>query len=134
MTDSKHLSACHKAPTILRGGIGDFSDHDEVVTMHYECTECHEPCDIWVDSTSADDQLDDILEDLSVGHNFEYAKKAILQLLATTRQAERLKTASDIFSLAHEYARQDKTMIGAEELRSYHYYNAISKIGEFDGR
>ncbi len=44
------------------------------------------------------------------------------------------QTASNIFSLAHEYAQNDKTMVGSEELRAYHYYNAISKIGEFDGR
>lgn len=46
----------------------------------------------------------------------------------------RLKTASDIFNLAHEYARSDDTMLGAEELRAYHYLGAISKIGEFPGR
>lgn len=43
-------------------------------------------------------------------------------------------TASKIFSLAHEYAQNDPDMKGSEELRFYHYYNAIHKIGEFDGR
>lgn len=47
---------------------------------------------------------------------------------------ERRETASAIFNLAHEYAQQDTTMIGSEDLRHYHYYNAIAKIGEFDGR
>ena len=46
----------------------------------------------------------------------------------------RKRTASDIFNLAHKYANNDPTMVGSEELRSYHYYNAIAKIGEFDGR
>lgn len=46
----------------------------------------------------------------------------------------RKKVASEIFSLAHEYAQNDKTMRGSEELRNYHYSNAIAKIGEFDGR
>lgn len=49
-------------------------------------------------------------------------------------QEVREQTASEIFSLAHEYARDDKTMHGSEELRSYHYFNAIAKIGDFDGR
>lgn len=52
----------------------------------------------------------------------------------TIKKQERIQTASDIFNLAHEYASRDKTMRGAEELHSYHYYNAIHKIGEFDGR
>lgn len=42
--------------------------------------------------------------------------------------------AGEIFNLAHEYAQKDETMVGAEELRSYHYYNAISKVGKFDER
>lgn len=46
----------------------------------------------------------------------------------------RKQTARDIFNLAHEYAQNDKTMVGSESLRDYHYYNAIHKIGEFDGR
>jgi len=43
-------------------------------------------------------------------------------------------TASKIFNLAHKYAQEDKTMIGSEELRAYHYYNAIHIIGKFEGR
>jgi hypothetical protein len=43
-------------------------------------------------------------------------------------------TASKIFNLAHEYAQADETMIGAEELRGYHYFNAIHTVGKFDGR
>jgi hypothetical protein len=46
----------------------------------------------------------------------------------------RLKAASDIFKLAHQYASEDKTMMGSEELRAYHYFNAIHKIGKFEGR
>lgn len=43
-------------------------------------------------------------------------------------------TASKIFNLAHEYARADETMIGSEELRNYHYFNAIHTVGKFGGR
>lgn len=46
----------------------------------------------------------------------------------------RKQAANDIFNLAHEYASDDTTMVGSEELRSYHYFNAIHKIGELDGR
>lgn len=46
----------------------------------------------------------------------------------------RKQAASDIMSLANQYACDDKTMIGSEEIRNYHYFNAINKIGEFDGR
>lgn len=56
------------------------------------------------------------------------------EYLKQVELATKRETASDIFNLAHQYARDDTTMIGAEELRSYHYYNAIAKIGEFDGR
>lgn len=66
------------------------------------------------------------------------ATMRILRLFQATtdqRVAEaRKQAASDIFSLAHQYARDDKTMRGSESLRDYHYYNAISKIGEFDER
>ncbi len=58
----------------------------------------------------------------------------IMQLIAQQNQQARIQAASDIFSLAHKYAQEDKTMHGAEELRAYHYFNAITKIGEFDGR
>jgi hypothetical protein len=67
--------------------------------------------------------------------NYEKLARQALQSYIDTKVIEgRKKTASDIFNLAHQYASEDKTMKGAEELRSYHYYNAIAKIGEFDGR
>lgn len=53
---------------------------------------------------------------------------------ATAVAAARKQAASDIFNLARQYALDDKTMIGSEELRNYHYYNAIYKIGKFHGR
>lgn len=43
---SEELSDCHQAPVKLVGGRGDFSNHDAGITMHYECTECGEACDI----------------------------------------------------------------------------------------
>ena len=49
-------------------------------------------------------------------------------------EARDKQVASKIFNLAHEYAREDKTMVGSESLRNYHYYNAIAKIGDFDGQ
>lgn len=39
-------SACHNAPVKLVGGQGDFSDREEGITMHYECEQCHEACDL----------------------------------------------------------------------------------------
>lgn len=41
------LSACHQASVKLVGGVGDFSDTDEGITMHYECSECGQPCDLY---------------------------------------------------------------------------------------
>lgn len=50
------ISKCHNAPTTLEGGLGDFKDSDRPVTMHYECTECHEACDVAIASADADRQ------------------------------------------------------------------------------
>lgn len=60
--------------------------------------------------------------------------EALIQVIKDDRQATRKQTASEIFNLAHEYAQNDPDMRGAEQLRNYHYYNAIHKVGEFDGR
>lgn len=69
--------------------------------------------------------------------NFEPRLNQLMELIqpyaAEIAQEARKQAASDIFNLAHEYAQEDKTMVGSEELRSYHYFNAIHKIGEFDG-
>lgn len=46
--NNQKLSKCHKAPVKLIGGTGDFSDHEEGITMHYECEKCGEPCDFYV--------------------------------------------------------------------------------------
>lgn len=64
----------------------------------------------------------------------EQRRQTILEAIAQKANKARLRTAKDIFNLAHEYAANDKTMVGSEYLREYHYYNAIAKIGEFDGR
>lgn len=58
------LSNCHNAPVKLVGGtIGiDFSDQEEGVTMHYECSKCLKPCDIIVDA------LDRLVRDLTKVH------------------------------------------------------------------
>lgn len=40
------LSACHSAPVKLVGGQGDFSDHEEGITMHYECSVCSQPANL----------------------------------------------------------------------------------------
>lgn len=62
------------------------------------------------------------------------AVAAILTVIKEDRKSTSKKTAANIFALAHEYAQNDQTMVGSEPLRAYHYYNAISKIGEFDDR
>ncbi len=53
MTSKLKLSKCHEAPCKLVGGIGDFSDHEEGITMHYECTECGQPCDFHIPNEKA---------------------------------------------------------------------------------
>ncbi len=65
---------------------------------------------------------------------FDRIKLFALKFAEENKPKIRKEAAADIFSLAHEYAQNDKTMLGSEELRSYHYFNAISKIGEFPGR
>jgi hypothetical protein len=85
----------------------------------------------------ADEWLEKILRILSDEHASTYlvnqAKAAINRLYIKRSEANK-RVASDIFNLAHEYASEDETMRGSEELRAYHYYNAIHKIGEFDDR
>lgn len=61
------------------------------------------------------------------------AKKLIHSAQAEAEREARIQAAKDIFNLAHEYAQQDKTMHGSD-LRGYHYFNAIHKIGGLDGR
>jgi len=80
------------------------------------------------------------------GHKYTYneilhqgrVRKHIDQLLQQARSdaigEARKQVAGEIFNLAHKYAQDDKTMMGAEQLRAYHYYNAIHKIGDFSGR
>lgn len=58
----------------------------------------------------------------------------ISEFLETAKQQARKDAASEIFGLAHQFAQNDKTMIGSEELRNYHYFNAISEVGGFPGR
>lgn len=78
---------------------------------------------------------DDGYRNKNTGMFLDSGQAAFLcQTIQDREQAARKQAASDIFNLAHEYAREDKTMVGSEELRAYHYYNAIHKIGEFDGR
>jgi hypothetical protein len=59
---------------------------------------------------------------------------AIRPYIAREREEVRKQTARDILSLANEYANQDPTVIGSENIRGYHYFNAINKIGGFRGR
>lgn len=57
----------------------------------------------------------------------------LMALRARDKELERkarLQAASDILNLANEYACDDSTMRGSEEIRNYHYFNAIHKIGE----
>lgn len=68
------------------------------------------------------------------GRYFYVEADQILSQVDTYVKEIKKQTASDIFNLAHQYAQEDKTMVGSEELRAYHYFNAIHKIGEFDGR
>lgn len=35
---------------------------------------------------------------------------------------------SRIYNLANEYACSDKTMVGSESIRGYHYFNALEKV------
>lgn len=51
------LSKCCKAPVKLVGGRGDFSDHEEGITMHYECSRCGEMCDLYVSDPDPLDKL-----------------------------------------------------------------------------
>lgn len=76
----------------------------------------------------------------NIGNDSQATNPQVTQQLYTESELQqkcleaRKQAAKDIFNLAHEYAQNDKTMVGSEELRNYHYFNAIHKIGEFDGR
>ena len=102
--------------------------------------------------SNTDDELDKIREALKKDWRKLYVKEfttdwAVQRLIRETEidvmsleaiqdliTEARKQAASDIFSLAHKYAQDDESMVGSEDLRSYHYFNAIHKIGEFDGR
>lgn len=43
---NKTKSKCCNAPIKLGGGVGDFSDNDEICTLHAICTKCNKPCEI----------------------------------------------------------------------------------------
>jgi hypothetical protein len=43
-TASTGLSKCHRAAVFVVGGKPDLG---HMVTMHYECSWCEKPCDIW---------------------------------------------------------------------------------------
>ena len=47
-------------------------------------------------------------------------------------ETEEAKTSviSAIYTKAQEFARADRTMIGSEELKGYHWFNAISAVQE----
>jgi len=70
--NTQPLSDCCKAITKLVGGVGDFSDHGEGMTMHYECSMCNRPCDLYFnpkDAMSGEDksELESLLTDLAFG-------------------------------------------------------------------
>ena len=41
----KLMSSCCKAGVIV-DGIGDFKDNERIVTRHYACVKCGNPCDV----------------------------------------------------------------------------------------
>lgn len=47
-------------------------------------------------SMSTDDELDEIFEDLSVGHNFEYARKAVFALIERERREAEIETLKSL--------------------------------------
>ncbi len=83
---------------------------------------------------SIDEILTDFMYNFTVSTTAHKAKAEAKTAISQLIQAARIEAASEIFSLAHKLAREDKTMVGSEELRHHHYYNAIAQIGEFDGR
>lgn len=98
------------------------------------------------DTTNKDirQQIINILVDFNPDPNIDenntitqYAADEIVQLFTTTRAgletAARKQAAADILNLAHQYAGNDKTMIGSEDLRGYHYFNAINNVGDMTG-
>lgn len=96
-----------------------------------------DPVAAWMESLGFSRLIDD-----TTPLNAVYYKQAGFGLIDTFTArffyqqmlAARKRAANDIFNLAHQYAQDDKTMVGSEELRAYHYFNAIHTVGEFDGR
>lgn len=81
---SNNLSSCHHAETRLVGGVGDFSDHEEGITMHYECTECGEACDLLpIASNNLKEQIKSVLF-LDERMTNEIADPTIAQILTLT--------------------------------------------------
>lgn len=42
-----YLTKCHDAPALIDAGMSDFLDGSGVHTCSFECSVCHEPCDIY---------------------------------------------------------------------------------------
>lgn len=56
-----------------------------------------------------------------------------------TKKLTAEEALSMVFNLANDYANQDETMRGSENIRNYHYYNALNKVmelvtGKYRGR
>ena len=45
MSNKEYLSECCGSP-VVTSGEPDFPEDDKVVTWHYVCTKCHQPCNV----------------------------------------------------------------------------------------
>lgn len=93
---SDELSACHRAPVKLVGGVGDFSDHEEGITMHYICTTCGKPCNI---ATHGDEELDEILQKFKDDH-FE-------GFFGNGKPADAIRTHNEAKTALQTYVQQE---------------------------
>jgi len=73
-------SRCCNAPTKLVGGIGDFSDHDEAITMHYECTKCGIACDLALQSPPAEQTVGGEPTMLTKSERWNYERLVALEV------------------------------------------------------
>jgi hypothetical protein len=58
----------------------------------------------------------------------------ILTLLTSEKNKAREQAFSDVLNKAQELAGKDPDMRGSENLRHYHYFNALHILGDWDGR
>jgi gentisate 1,2-dioxygenase len=59
---------------------------------------------------------------------YDEAASEFIDRLVELVKAQERKAISRVYTLANDYANADKTMRGSEQIRGYHYFNALNTV------